>query len=290
MRYTFVIFTFLSLTFFGCESAKYEKQIQDLQTKNEKQIAENEAQKAYIEQVTKSVVEIQRNLNLIQLRQEKIAKVSSDIEKSPERSDSTLKQNILKNISDIDQFLLDNQRALKALEDDLKNSEFQISNIENLVTELKFSIIQREKQILALKEEVRNLNVQINALQNTVDVLDQVIYEQEKELSKAYYIIGTEDELEQQGVVEIKGGVLGLLGRTLVPTNTFNEEKFKVINTITTDSISVQAPIDGFEILTIHEKSSYSLVSYDQKKTWLVIQNPYEFWMKSKFLIIVVTN
>jgi hypothetical protein len=274
----------------GCQSANYEKQIQDLKEENARQVSKNQAQQEYIEKITSSVVDIQRNLNRIQLRQEKIAKVSSDIEKSAQRSDSTLKENILKNISDIDTYLLENQKALSALESDLKNADFKIESLENLVAELRFSVLQREKQIMILKEEVRNLNVQISALQNTVDVLDDVILQQEEELAKAYYVIGSESELEQKNIIEVKGGLLGVIGRTVVASDSFNPESFIEINTISTDTIPIPAALDDISLVSLHEKKSYTLKALLNDRSLLMIKNPYSFWLKSKFLIITISE
>ncbi len=274
----------------GCQSANHEKQIQDLKEENARQVSKNQAQQEYIEKITSSVVDIQRNLNRIQLRQEKIAKVSSDIEQSAQRSDSTLKENIIKNISDIDTYLLESQKALSALESDLKNADFKIESLENLVAELRFSVLQREKQIMILKEEVRNLNVQISALQNTVDVLDDVILQQEEELAKAYYVIGSESELEQKNIIEVKGGLLGVIGRTVVASDSFNPESFIEINTISTDTIPIPAALDDISLVSLHEKKSYTLKALSSDRSLLMIENPYSFWLKSKFLIITTSE
>lgn len=276
------------LMILGCESAYYEKQIQNLKEENARQNAESEAQKKYMEQVTSSVIDIQRNLNLIQLRQQKIAKVSADIERSPQRRDSVLKQNILKSISDIDAYLVENQKALNALEEDLKNSDFTIKNLENLVAELRFTMLQREKEVLLLKQEIRNLNVQITVLQNTVDVLDKVIVQQEKELSKAFYIVDSEDQLEKNGIIEIKGGILGVIGRTIMPSSTFDEALFNQINMVTTDSIEIRGSKDDIQLITLHEQKAYSLETQSENRSFLIIHNPYQFWRKSKYLIISV--
>ncbi len=288
MIYKILSCTLLLLMILGCESAYYEKQIQNLKEENARQNAESEAQKKYMEQVTSSVIDIQRNLNLIQLRQQKIAKVSADIERSPQRRDSVLKQNILKSISDIDAYLVENQKALNALEEDLKNSDFTIKNLENLVAELRFTMLQREKEVLLLKQEIRNLNVQITVLQNTVDVLDKVIVQQEKELSKAFYIVDSEDQLEKNGIIEIKGGILGVIGRTIMPSSTFDEAMFNQINMVTTDSIEIRGSKDDIQLITLHEQKAYSLETQSENRSFLIIHNPYQFWRKSKYLIISV--
>jgi len=277
------------LAFVGCsDSAALKNKVQELEKEKKKSDELVQKQQQFVENVTQDLVQIQRNLNQIHQKQEHLTKTSSDIEKYKRKGSQALKDSIIKQITDIDVFLKKNQERLTGLEKTVKNSDFKISSLQSLVRELRQAIIDREEEIFLLKEEVKNLNIQIAALESTVDVLDEVIEKQEKELTTAYYIIGTEEALLNAGVVETKGGILGLIGQNVVLSTDFNLSKFNELDIILNTDFTIDRPVESIHVLTSHSKSSYELKSRGEKITQLIVNNSDAFWKKSKYLVVLV--
>lgn len=272
----------------GCDSPELKRQVAQLQEEKNKTQEESDRQKQYIEQITGSVMEIQKNLNLIRQREALISKASSDIEKSNKLGSDAVKKDILKNIADIDAYLIENQKQLIKLQKKVNSSQVKITNLDKLVAELKTAVIEREAQIVQLKNEIRNLNIQIAALESTVTVLDEVIEQQEKELVTAYYIVGTEEQLRQKGIIESSGGILGLIGRTVVPAKEFDLSQFSTIDISVTDQIQINANVQNVELITTHNTSSYELVPKGNKQTLLKIKDTDGFWQKSKYIVVLI--
>lgn len=286
MRYLFVL---LLVVLAGCDSPELKQRMIQLEEEKSRIQEESDFQKQHIEQITGAVAEIQRNLNLIREREEMITKASADIEKS--RLDSNaIKKDILKSISDIDRCLIENQKQLLRLEKNARSSQNKIANLDKLVAELRTAILEREAQIVQLKKEVRNLNIQIAALESTVSVLDEVIEQQGKELATAYYIVGTESELEQKGIIQTSGGLLGLIGKTVVPAKESDPSLFTRIDISVTGEILLNANVENVELITTHPASSYELVPKGKYQTALIIKDSEGFWQKTRYMIVLIKS
>ncbi|NTV47992.1 MAG: hypothetical protein HGB11_16070, partial [Chlorobiales bacterium] len=278
----------LLIVLVGCDSPELKQRVAELEEEKSRVQEENDRQKQYVEQITGGVTEIQKNLNLIRQREEMITKASSDIEKSNKLGTDAVKKDILKNISDIDTYLIENQKQLLKLEKKVRSSQNKIANLDKLVAELRTAVLEREAQIVQMKREIRNLNIQIAALESTVSVLDEVIEQQEKELVTAYYIVGTEAELEQKRIIETSGGILGLIGKTVVPAKESDPSHFTEIDISVTDEIQVNANVENVELITTHNASSYELVPKGNNQTILRIKDSEGFWQKTKYMIVLI--
>ncbi|ACF14551.1 conserved hypothetical protein [Chloroherpeton thalassium ATCC 35110] len=279
----------LILFFVGCtEDNSLKQEFHELKKEKQKANELVQKQQAFVEEVTQDLVEIQRNLNQIHQKQEHLTKTSSDIEKYKREGSKSLKDSIVKQIADIDVFLKKNQERLTDLERTVKNSDIKISHLQSLINELREAIIEREEEIYLLKEEVKHLNIQIAALESTVDVLDEVIEKQEKELTTAYYVIGSEQELLAAGIVEVKGGILGLIGQSVMLSNDFNLSKFNELDIVLNTDFTIDRPAENIRILTSHSKSSYELKPRGPNVTQLVINDIDTFWKKSKYLVVLI--
>ena len=107
--------------------------------------------------------------------------------------------------------------------------------------------------------------------------------EQEKELNKAYYVFDSKKALKENGIIESKGGVIGI-GSTKMLKQDFNKKYFTQINIQETDEINLYA--DKATVLTNHPTNSYSITGKDGKAEKIVIKDAVAFWGTSKYLVI----
>ena len=112
-----------------------------------------------------------------------------------------------------------------------------------------------------------------------------IIDEQNDQINKGYYIIGTDDELEEKSIITEKGGILGL-GSTTVVSSDLNNDDFNATNISQTPVINIEQNLDDIEIISAHSPASYQLVSENEHTTKLEIKDPHEFW-KMRYLVII---
>jgi len=264
-----------------------EDKIQKLE--KEKEILEEESttKEKYVEEILGAVNEIQSNLDTIRVRENIISKASSSIETQGVSEAEALKKRILGDISDIDTYLQENKQKLSSLQSRIKSYRYKISGLEKMVENLKNTLSQKEMEIAYLKEEISSLNVRVATLETTLRQKERVIKQKDKEINTAHYIIGTWDQLRDQGIVEDQGGFLWF-GKTTVTSKNLDLSKFKQVEAQSTTVIPIDYSKSDIEILTNHSDKTYKLVANGENKTNLEISDTRKFWENSRVLVVLM--
>jgi hypothetical protein len=171
----------------------------------------------------------------------------------------------------------------------------QLAVYDSTISSLRQVLESQKTEIAALSEQVLGLqqaNVLLAATRDTLtmqrDQLTSTVSTMTVESNKVYYIVGTEDELVNKGVLQKRGGILGL-GKTTVPARTLKESDFTEIDRMRDSSIALPKPDKGYVIAS--RQDIQFLESQPNKDGELVgsikVGSPEQFWATSKFLIIV---
>ena len=170
------------------------------------------------------------------------------------------------------------QRKESQSREQLSEQASKMESDAQLITDLGATIERQNNQIALLESRLDSLGTEVHALGT--------------KLYKAYYVIGTEKELTDRGVVLREGGANLLIarpGQTLVPARVLNPEAFTAIDQRQDSTIAVpdtsrryriisRQPLDAAEV-SAREGSSF--------KGPLRISRPDEFWANSRFLILL---
>lgn len=170
------------------------------------------------------------------------------------------------------------QRKESATREQLADQVSKIESDAQLIADLGSTIDRQNGQIALLEARLDSLGTEVHALGT--------------KLYKAYYVIGTEKELTDKGVVMKEGGANLLIarpGQTLVPARVLNPEAFTAIDQRQDSTIAVpdtsrryrvisRQPLDAAEVAA-REGSSF--------KGSLRISRPDEFWANSRYLILL---
>ncbi|NIM52492.1 MAG: hypothetical protein GTN62_14270 [Gemmatimonadales bacterium] len=172
-------------------------------------------------------------------------------------------------------------RALTRLSDSLRTTlEETIANYESVIATQRETIAQLTEAVTNLKADNVRLAAQVDTL--------------EAEASTVYYVIGTKDELLEQGLVKKEGGarflfIFGKRGETLVPARDLDPSQFTAIDKREVTEIPLPEPDKTYRVAS-RQDLAYLETPPDEKGRItgdLRIASPDEFWTASKFLIIV---
>ena len=174
-------------------------------------------------------------------------------------------------------------RDLSVLSDSLRTTlDSTLANFERMVESQKATIA-------SLTDQVTQLSAANAALADTVNVLATAT-------NRVYYVIGTEDELIQRGIIRKEGGsrflfVLWKSGQTLVPGRQLDPSEFRVVkNKRETREIALPDSTRPYRIASRQDLTALETPpSPGGEITGRVIKiaDPERFWSTSKFLIIV---
>jgi len=259
-----------------------QDQIDQLNKENTEFQASNASKDSTINDMLRTFNEIQENLNVIKER-EGMLQVSD-----PESS----KEDMIADIQAINQLMMENEKLNQKLSNQLKNSNYKLSELRKMVDNLNRQIELKNQEIARLNEMLQAKDAQIGQLYFSVDSLKYAVERRDDEiqattdaLNVAFYAFGTYKELEEQNVLTKEGGLLGI-GRTESLTDNVNIDYFTKIDIRKQRSFLIYS--DKAELITKHPDGSYKFIGDGDKIDSLVITDPDEFWKAGKMMVIVV--
>ncbi len=279
------IFTICILAF-GCSDQKRIQQLEEkhtqLETEYQLLLGQAETNKRFIEEYSGTITEVYGSLERIRERENYLVLAANDLEAQGNSSAQSRRQ-MLNDITSIDNDLQESQRRLNTLSQRLKESTINTTQLQAVVDTLQASLSEKESQIQEIKAKFDDLNQKISDVETELTLKEQEIIDQRRILETTYFVIGTSKELKEKGIIEEKGGFLGI-NKTKKLAPNFNKDYFIPMD-INKTSIPIGQNIKKIKIISPHNPSSYELTPTSESETLLEITNSNEFW-KIKYLVI----
>jgi hypothetical protein len=208
-----------------------------------------------------------------------------------DKNDEDVEDDILLHISHMHSLLENSSHKVLFMEKNVKqlrkvdNADYEeIHRLEMEVHNMARTIVARDNEIGALHEMVIAEGIGISALLDAyneqtlyTDVLKEII-------NTAFFVAGTKKELRDMGIVDMKGGFVGI-GRVKALNENASLEFMIPIDIDKTDDIE----LDGkkAELITPHPDDSYSIVYNDNEAVTNVnIEDKLHFWQETNYLVI----
>jgi prefoldin subunit 5 len=177
------------------------------------------------------------------------------------------------------------QVALSKANKDNAALRAQLASDSTMIADLNSTIQRQTAAIDALSTRVDSLN-------GVTKQLGATIAELEQQHNKAFYVIGTEDELLKRNVIVREGGANFLIahpGRTLQMSRTVDPSVFTAVDQRGTKTIEVPDANRRYRVVS-RQSLDYATVSDRDNDSFqgnLTIADVPKFWAPSRFLIIV---
>ncbi|MGE5730446.1 MAG: hypothetical protein ACM37U_00800 [Gemmatimonas sp.] len=164
------------------------------------------------------------------------------------------------------------------LTDEAKQLRDSVDAAVRRIAELDASLDQQAKTIAALEARIDDLGKEVSVARAAY--------------SRAYYVIGTESELIQKGVVVKEGGtnlLVKRIGRTLVPARELPKDAFTSIDTREVHTIAIPDSTRKYQIVSRQSLDDAKVAVRDGAyfRGPLEIPEAERFWSSSRYLIIV---
>lgn len=286
MKRTYLLIASLVLILTGACNKKAEQELLTQKALQDSVEAALAAKNTEVEMLFQQLNEIEENLSVVT---SKYADVSKIKDKTGEVNVDT-RTKITSQIQDINDLLTEQKQKIDNLNAQLRKQKNTNKELTAFIEKLQTRISEQEEEIQLLTTELQKHKIIIDNLNRNLDELnkknqdkDERILKIEEEKNAAYYIIGERKELLEKGIINRKGGFLGI-GKRSVASSDSELKNYKKIDIRRVPEI--QLPGTKIKILTSHPSESYRLESDSKRPTRLVITNPSLFWQKSKFLVI----
>ena len=174
---------------------------------------------------------------------------------------------------------------LKKSQENNKVLSAQLANDEAMINDLNATIQHQTATIAALSTRVDSLSGVTREMGATIATL-------EAQNNKAFYVIGTEDDLIKRGIIVHEGGANLLFahpGRTIQMSRTADAAAFTAVDQRGMKLIEMPEPNRRWKVVS-RQSLDYAAVDERDNDTFrgnLKITEPNKFWGPSRFLIVV---
>jgi hypothetical protein len=156
--------------------------------------------------------------------------------------------------------------------------QLRIADDQRIITELGNKVQEQAASIAALE-------LRVDSLITETKVIGERYY-------RAYYIVGTEDELVEKGIVEREGGanfLIAHIGRTLQPARALDLEMFTAIDRRDVREIPLPDSTKKYAVVSRQSLDNAEVLERDDAefRGHLRIPDSERFWGTSRFLILV---
>lgn len=253
--------------------------------------AEEQATSARYAAAIDEVVAIQESLKEIDLGENGTQALQSELAQEQNLTQDRGEQTMAR-IAEIKAGVERANNRIRELEEKIQQGDVKVAGLEKLIRGLRQTVTEKEKEIAALTTRVGELQTQVAGLETEVAAGQETIRQQDvkiqeqtasleqsrQRLGTVYYVVGTKKELSRQGLVESKGGLLGI-GRTVRPTGRTEGGQFTSLDTDRATYIPIDAkkakvvsaqPVDSYALeangeqmaLRILDKEAFRAVKY----------------------------
>jgi len=251
----------------------------------------NEELKKLYETSTSTINEIQSSLE--SLEQDLSGQLFTQKE-IPGTSPEERRTKIISSIANMRDQIEADKKKIATLEKQLATSKSQLKGVQEIVNKLKASISEKEQIMDELQQRLGILNEtleterrtsaeEIQKREMTITEKEQQITQQSIEANTIYYVYGTRKELMSKGIMDRKGGLLGI-GKVSTVKQNIPVEQFTTLNLLENQQITFPATKKGYSILTNHPATSYK-VEKEGDQNILTILDATSF-RKQKFVVI----
>lgn len=274
----------------GCQSKKERARADSLQAITDRQLTLTTALSSQKDSLMRAIFESDSLLTRIdsQIRTVKGLPAKKRVKRNYE---SPLEEQLMrrKELSDRVEALVERARVTaKELADSRKREQ----ELRGKNDTLQLRIEDDQKIIAELGNKVQEQAATIVALELRVDSLVTETKVMGERYYRAYYVVGTEDELIEKGIVEREGGanlLFARIGRTLTPARGLDPELFTVIDRRDVLEIPLPDSTRRYKVVSRQNLDAAEVAERDEAefRGHLRIPDSERFWGNSRFLILV---
>ncbi len=218
--------------------------------------ADSDATRARYTEAINEIATIQDSLNAIVMKAPGTRLDASDLDVE-HRLTETGGDRALAHIAVIRAGIERAKSRIEQLAANLKKANIRMAGLTKMIDNLKAAVAEKESQVASLNVRVDSLQTQVAGLNTTVEQQTQTIEDKRRELGTIYYVAASKKTLTEAGILEAKGGVLGL-GKTLKPTGRIDEARFTAMDTDRETVIHI--PAAKAKVVSAQPLTSYELL------------------------------
>lgn len=264
----------------ACNNNDQQARLKALAEKDSTIAAESQHKDSVISGYITSMNDVQDNLDSIEAHEHIL---------SLKKSEELKSEDVVDQVKSIDGLILANNKKIYGLEYRLKNEKQENTQLEKMLGRLIVALAVKDAEISDLQIQLSASNGLLTEMSKQFSDSIAMIHKKRDEISAlenrmntVYYAIGTEKELKDKGIIDNKGGILGIGNVAEINPNSENKNYTKG-DAAVLNGIALNGKFK--KLITPQENKSYRI---SKNSDSLVITNQPLFWGKSKYLVVQI--
>ena len=267
---------------------RLESRVQQLERENDSLYTAGARKDDVFRTYTRLINQTLHDIEGLTEREGILRQIRIDVEEGGEGNLRTIEDRLNDNLAAIETYIRESKRQreeLRRMLEERDEQQLPQANLEQLqttITRLNALVEEKERTIASLRRETQALLARVDTLRQQ----NQQLATRNTELRQAYYVIGTQDELERRGIIKRDGGVLGI-GRT-TRIDELDPQYFTSTD-VSLSEIFIGWNLSDYQILSDHRGSEH-LYAFQERdgETYLSISDPEAFWQIARYLVVKV--
>jgi hypothetical protein len=278
----------------GCVSkSEYDKQLQQVAAIS----SEKDSLLKEVVSTSQFIAEVNTELDKVRSGQP-IVGASGEMEQmSPTQARAALAERVkglTERLRESEERLSQSRRRVGQLTANNATAQAQMASFDSTIKQFQVIIDNQKGEIVALLDQVSTLtseNMTLRDSNSQLEVQRVALTEQAASLTTeqntVYWVAGKKDDLLRRGIIEQRGGMLGI-GKTQVLARTLETGEFTPMNRTEVLEITLPNPSRAYKIITTNDMAGLDSPPSDGKfKGSIKITAPEVFWRSSKFLVLM---
>lgn len=190
--------------------------------------------------------------------------------------------------------LAQSRRRVNSLTASSATMQAQLTAFDSTIKSFQTLMDNQKAEIIALLDQVSILtseNMSLREANSSLETQRVALVADNSALSTeqntVYWVAGKKDDLLRRGIIEQRGGMLGI-GKTQVLARTLDAGEFTEIDRTALLEITLPDPAKSYRIISPNDLTGLDSPPADGKfKGTLRIASPETFWRPSKFLVLM---
>ena len=284
----------LAIVATGCVSkSEYDRQLEQVASIS----SEKDSLLKEVVATSQFIAEVNGELDKVKSGQPVVSASGEMEQMSPTQARQALAERVkglTERLRESEERLAQSRRRVSQLTANNATMTAQMASFDSTIKQFQVIIDNQKAEIVALLDQVSILTSENMALRETNTALEseRATLSADKaaltaEQNTVYWIAGKKDDLLKRGIIEQRGGMLGI-GKTQVLARTLDAGAFTAVDRTQVSEITLPDPAKSYRIITTNDIAGLDSPPKDGKfKGTVKISQPEVFWRPSKFLVLV---
>ncbi len=273
--------------------SEYDRQLQQVASIS----AEKDSLLNEVVQTSQFIAEVNTELDKVKSGKPTVAASGEMEATSPTQQRAALAervQGLTNRLRESEERLAQSRRRVSQLTATNATMQAQMASFDSTLKSFQRLIDTQKAEIVSLLDQVTLLTAENTSLReaNTQLESQRAALSAEKaaltiEQNTVYWVAGKKDELRRKGIIELRGGMLGI-GRTAVLARTLDPSAFTAVDRTMLSELTLPDPAKAYRIVSPNDLTGLASAPKDGRfKGSLKITAAETFWRPSRFLVLI---